>query len=478
MDGEPTDRRRLSPTERRAIQESRESVAALARRLGLNPKTIRRWRGRATTEARRPGPQAAASSRLPPETEVAVLMLRSLARLPLDDCHFVAGRLDPGLSRAAVYRCLRRSGFPRLVHAPSADAEAGVFRLHRLRLAPEIYLVAAVEPASRSMRAAVSGDWREALEAFAAQGVLAAAFGAPAEVSRADLRRACREVGVKLLPARPEPAGASLGKAEAALQTAFARLGRPAFDLALSRLLSVYDQDCRLKVLGGATPAARFAATSGPLDRSRAGAARRTTPAARRQTLLEAARAVLARSGPEGLSVSGVARAAGVSRAHAYQHFASRAELIAATATWSSAQLRDAVFAPPSAAQSPNDVADVANGLARFAIENPEVCRAWLFQVLSSPDPSADVFWREYCERARRFHETPMAAPGIDAEVLSVIILAGSFLWPIWARAKAHDATDLPAFSERFGRELLRLAMYGTVRREYFADHAEVGGRA
>jgi hypothetical protein len=29
-------------------------------------------------------------------------------------------------------------------------------------------------------------------------------------------------------------------------------------------------------------------------------------------------------------------------------------------------------------------------------IENPELCRVWLMQLLASPDPSGDKFGREY----------------------------------------------------------------------------------
>ncbi|MDC1295698.1 TetR/AcrR family transcriptional regulator, partial [Myxococcota bacterium] len=47
-----------------------------------------------------------------------------------------------------------------------------------------------------------------------------------------------------------------------------------------------------------------------------------------RTRLLDAARALIAESGPTALSVSAVARRAGVNRSTAHAHFGTRAELI------------------------------------------------------------------------------------------------------------------------------------------------------
>ena len=49
-----------------------------------------------------------------------------------------------------------------------------------------------------------------------------------------------------------------------------------------------------------------------------------------RQRILEAARALMAERGPESLTVSAVAHAAGINRTTAYQHFRTRDELVAA----------------------------------------------------------------------------------------------------------------------------------------------------
>ena len=53
---------------------------------------------------------------------------------------------------------------------------------------------------------------------------------------------------------------------------------------------------------------------------------------------------------------------------------------------------------------------------------------------------------------------------GIDAEVLSVMMLAGYFLWPVWVRSRAKSKKDRDALARRMRREVLRLSLHGTLR--------------
>ena len=71
-----------------------------------------------------------------------------------------------------------------------------------------------------------------------------------------------------------------------------------------------------------------------------------------------------------------------------------------------------------------------------------------------------------------RFARTDLAQDHIDTEVASVIMLAGAFVWPVWARAHARDRKGLRVLSHRFAQELLRLCMYGTLRPERHPDIA------
>ena len=191
-------------------------------------------------------------------------------------------------------------------------------------------------------------------------------------------------------------------------------------------------------------------------------------PEATRAVILEAACALLAKDGPEGVSLSAVAQRAGVNRGTAYQHFETREKLVQATMDWVSDRLFRAAFGDPETIGERRveevDVAAMTERLTLFAMENHEVCRVWLLQVLSSPDASRDMFWREYSGSLQRFAASDLAVPGIDAEALAVMNLAGAFLWPVWARAHDGDAAGPEALGHRFARECLRLSLFGSMR--------------
>ena len=185
---------------------------------------------------------------------------------------------------------------------------------------------------------------------------------------------------------------------------------------------------------------------------------------------------LLSKHGPEAISLSEVAKRAGVNRGTAYQHFATRENLIKATADWVSDKLFRAVFGDPATIGTRRveevDPAGLTDRLADFAMDNPELCRIWLLQLLSSPDPMSDPFWGEYQGSIARFAETDLAEDGIDSEVLSVIMLSSAFLWPVWARSHARDEAGRRDLAYRFAQECLRLCMYGSLRSERFPDVA------
>ena len=177
-------------------------------------------------------------------------------------------------------------------------------------------------------------------------------------------------------------------------------------------------------------------------------------PEATREAILEAAHRLLARNGPEGVSLSEVARLAGVNRGTAYQHFETREGLIEATVAWASDKLFRAAFGDPASVGERRveevDVAAMTDRLTAFAMDNPELCRVWLLQVLASPDPARDPFLGEYIGSLQRFAATDMAEPGVDAEVLSVLTLAGTFLWPVWAGTHAKSDKQREGLASRF----------------------------
>jgi AcrR family transcriptional regulator len=211
----------------------------------------------------------------------------------------------------------------------------------------------------------------------------------------------------------------------------------------------------------------KHAASAGPPGRKR-------DPGNTREAILEAARAVLAQDGKEGLSVSEVARYAGINRGTAYLHFQTREQLLEATAAWVSEQLYQAVFGDPATSSDQAvgrvDLEAVNEHLAEFAMENPELGRIWLFEVLNSQRPGDDPFFRQYKSNLERFAETEFAQPGMDPEVIAVLMLAGSFLWPVWARAHTRDAEERQQMAKRFSLEILRYSLHGSLRPEKYPE--------
>lgn len=104
---------RTTAAVRTAIQRSQESLQALAKRHGINPKTVAKWRKRPTVQDARMGP-AAASTILTAEEEAIAVAFRRHTLLPLDDCLYALQATIPQLSRSALHRCFQRHGVSRL----------------------------------------------------------------------------------------------------------------------------------------------------------------------------------------------------------------------------------------------------------------------------------------------------------------------------------------------------------------------------
>jgi len=196
-------------------------------------------------------------------------------------------------------------------------------------------------------------------------------------------------------------------------------------------------------------------------------------PTATREAILAAARTVLASDGRDALSLTKVAHLAGVNRGTAYQHFKTREDLVKATVAWVSEHLADTVFGEPDESGSVPDatqrpVYEVITGLVEFAVENPGLGRIWLFEVLASENPGEDVFFRRFELATRELADSGYGEEGIDAEALSVIMLGGYFLWPLWVRAGARTKKEREGMAQRMRREVLRLSLHGILRAEKF----------
>lgn len=61
---------------RAAIQRSQASIAELSRELGINPKTVAKWRKRHTVEDRKTGPREPRSTILSKDEEAMIVAFR------------------------------------------------------------------------------------------------------------------------------------------------------------------------------------------------------------------------------------------------------------------------------------------------------------------------------------------------------------------------------------------------------------------
>ncbi len=118
---------------RRAIQTRQESVRALARRYGVSPTTVQKWRQRGTTADARMGPKEIRSTVLTLEEEAIIVAFRRHTLLPLDDCLYALQPTIPHLRRSSLHRCLQRHGIAR---RPDTEAEGDKPKRSRFKAYP------------------------------------------------------------------------------------------------------------------------------------------------------------------------------------------------------------------------------------------------------------------------------------------------------------------------------------------------------
>jgi transposase-like protein len=91
-----------------------ESLRTLAKRYGINQKTVAKWKKRVSVADLPTGPKEPKSTVLSIEEEAVIVAFRKHTLLPLDDCLYALQPTIPHLSRSSLHRCLQRHGIGRL----------------------------------------------------------------------------------------------------------------------------------------------------------------------------------------------------------------------------------------------------------------------------------------------------------------------------------------------------------------------------
>jgi transposase InsO family protein len=115
---------------RRAIHHSQASLRALARRYGINQKTVAKWKKRESTADRPTGPRAPHSTVLSVPEEAIIVAFRKYTLLPLDDCLYALQPTLPHLTRSSLHRCLQRHGISRLPEVTGGKPEKKKFKAY------------------------------------------------------------------------------------------------------------------------------------------------------------------------------------------------------------------------------------------------------------------------------------------------------------------------------------------------------------
>jgi transposase InsO family protein len=115
---------------RRAIQNSQESLRALAGRYGINQKTVAKWKKRSSVSDAPTGPKDPRSTILTIEEEAIVVAFRKHTLLPLDDCLYALQATIPTLTRSSLHRCLQRHDISRLPDVEGDKALKSKFKFY------------------------------------------------------------------------------------------------------------------------------------------------------------------------------------------------------------------------------------------------------------------------------------------------------------------------------------------------------------
>lgn len=172
--------------------------------------------------------------------------------------------------------------------------------------------------------------------------------------------------------------------------------------------------------------------------------------------LIDTAVRLMSEKGTEALSLSEVAREAGVNRTTVYYHFDSREALLTAVREWSADQL-SAAFAPSDTAENRTRF------ITRFVIEQPEVIALWTEEFLA-PGRAAERYphWDGLVQGLHAQLQASRDTMEIDAEAFATFLLTWAMIGPRVYRNSVRPDLSLEETVDRLSRtQIAMLRMIG-----------------
>ncbi len=170
------------------------------------------------------------------------------------------------------------------------------------------------------------------------------------------------------------------------------------------------------------------------------------------QEMIETAVRLISEKGVEALSIAAVARAMGINRTTVYYHFETREMLVDAVKAWSAEQLAKA-FNNSGATRGQR-----IDHITRFVLENPELIKLWIEDLVSAGDIRARYpQWDALVAGIKAsFANIDPDNPG-DAEVYCVLLLTSAIIGPRVFRNSVCPDDDIDTVLLRFRNEWQRI---------------------
>ncbi|PLK26636.1 TetR/AcrR family transcriptional regulator [Novosphingobium sp. TH158] len=169
------------------------------------------------------------------------------------------------------------------------------------------------------------------------------------------------------------------------------------------------------------------------------------------QSLIETAVRLLSEKGVEALSVSALAREAGLNRTTVYYHFPSREAMLVAVKEWSTQQItRGMDLDAPQI--------DRMAAINHFVLANPELIKLWIDDFIA-PGEIRERYprWDELVSGLEASLKARYPDEAVDAEVYAVMMMASAIIGPRILQNSVARGEDIDRISERFVAEHRRV---------------------